>query len=75
MKDERSFKVVLKNVHPSINLEELKEDINNKGHIITNIWNVRQSIIKKPLPIFSIESKPTANNNIYIIIIIYIYII
>jgi hypothetical protein len=27
MKDERSFKVVLKNIHPSINLEELKQNI------------------------------------------------
>jgi len=31
MKDEKNFKVVLKNVHPSINLEDSKQDINNKG--------------------------------------------
>jgi len=37
MKDERSFKVVLKNVHLSVNLEELKQDINSKGHTVTII--------------------------------------
>jgi hypothetical protein len=26
MKDERSLKVMLKNIHPSFNLEELKQD-------------------------------------------------
>jgi len=37
-KDERSFKVVLKNVHPSINLEELKQDKNNKGHRVQQTY-------------------------------------
>jgi hypothetical protein len=40
MKEERCFKVVLKNVH-FINLEELKRDIDididNIGHTVTNI--------------------------------------
>jgi hypothetical protein len=37
MKEERSFKVMLKNIHLSIHLEELKQDINNKSHMVTNI--------------------------------------
>jgi len=36
-------------INDSRNLEELKHDINNKGHAVTNIWNMRQRIT---LPIF-----------------------
>jgi hypothetical protein len=32
MEDEKSFKDVLKNVHPSTNLDELKQDISSKVH-------------------------------------------
>jgi hypothetical protein len=32
MKEERSFKVVLKNIYSSINLEELKQDISKHSN-------------------------------------------
>jgi hypothetical protein len=62
MKKEKSFKVMLKNMYPFSNLEELKQDINSKGHVITNIWNVLQRITKEFLPMFFVELKPAANN-------------
>jgi len=37
MKEERNSKIVLKNVYSSINLEELKQDINSKDHAVTNM--------------------------------------
>jgi len=53
---------MLKNIHLSIHLEELKQDINNKSHMVTNIWNVLQRIIKELLPMFFVELKPATNN-------------
>jgi len=55
MKDERSFKVVLKNVYPLINIEELKQTIYSKNYAVTNIWNVRRRTTKEPLPMFFVE--------------------
>jgi len=62
MKDERSFKVVLKNVQPLINLEKLKQDINSKDHTIINIWNVQRKNTKESLFMFFVELKPVVNN-------------
>lgn len=39
-KQERNFRVVLKNMHPSTDLEVLKTEINSHGHNVANIWNV-----------------------------------
>ncbi|EFN89295.1 Nucleic-acid-binding protein from transposon X-element, partial [Harpegnathos saltator] len=61
-KQDRSFRVVLKNMHSSTDMEELKQAINNHGHEVTNIWNVKQRVTKKPLPLFFVEIKPGSNN-------------
>ncbi|KAH0949437.1 hypothetical protein HN011_000106, partial [Eciton burchellii] len=62
MIEEKSFKLVLKKVHPSINLKELKQDINCKGYTVANIWNVWRRITKEFLPILFVELKAAANN-------------
>lgn len=61
-KQERSYKVVLKNMHPSTSLQEIKEELSELGHSVTNIWNIKARTTKKPLPIFFIELKPNNNN-------------
>jgi hypothetical protein len=40
-KEERSFRVVLKNTHPSTDLNEATQSLKDKGHVITDIWNVQ----------------------------------
>jgi hypothetical protein len=60
-KQDRSFRVVLKNVHPTTDLNEIKTSIES-GHEVTNIWNVKQRKTKNPLPIFYVDLKPKANN-------------
>jgi len=62
MKDERSFKVILKNIQPLINIEKLKQDINSKDHTIINIWNVQRKNTKESLFMFFVKLKPVANN-------------
>jgi hypothetical protein len=59
---ERNFTVVLKNIHPSIDLNDIKQSLKDKGHVVTNISNVKQKLINKPLPMHFIDIKPHDNN-------------
>ncbi|CAG4981216.1 unnamed protein product [Colias eurytheme] len=61
-KNERGFKVVLKKMHPSADPEDIKEALEDIGHTSTNIWNIKQKVTKKPLPLFIIELKTKPNN-------------
>jgi hypothetical protein len=65
-KQERSFRVVLKYIHASTNLDDIKKEIKVLGHIVTNIWNIKKQDTKKALHMFYVERKPKNNNkNIY----------
>lgn len=65
-KDERSFRVVLKNIHPSTDTNEIKVAIEELDHKVTNIWNIKDRKSKAPLPLHYIDLKPNQNNkNIY----------
>jgi hypothetical protein len=48
LKDERSYRVVLQNIKYSISPEEIKIEIENLGHTVTNIWNIKQYRTKLP---------------------------
>jgi hypothetical protein len=48
LKEERSY-IVLKNMHYSVNPEKIKKEIEELGHTVTNIWNVKQYRTKLPL--------------------------
>jgi hypothetical protein len=59
---KRSYRVVLKNLHYSINPVEIKTGIEKLGHMVTNIWNIKHCRAKLPLSIFFVEFKPPPNN-------------
>ena len=61
-RQDRSFRVILKKIHPSTDLNDIKHDLKDKGHEVTNIWNVKQRVTKKPLPIHFIDIKHSGNN-------------
>lgn len=61
-KQDRCFKVVLKNIHLSTDTEEIKAELAMQGHQVTNIWNVKQRSTKKPLLIYFIEIESNNNN-------------
>jgi hypothetical protein len=52
LKEDRSYGVLLKNMHYSITPEEIKTEIQKLGHTVTNIWNIKQYRTKLPLPMF-----------------------
>lgn len=68
-KQERSFWVVLKNIHPTTDIEELKTlieelktSIEELGHQMTNFWNIKDMLSKNPLTMFFIDLKPDPGN-------------
>jgi hypothetical protein len=61
-RNERGFRVVLRNIHPTTEPENIKESLRKKGHEITNVWNIKQRDTKTPLPLFFIDLKPNKNN-------------
>jgi len=55
-KQERSFKVVLKHIHATTNVDDIKKEIGNLGHTVTNIWNIKKQGIKRTLHMFYAEN-------------------
>jgi hypothetical protein len=62
LKQERLFRVLLRNIYHSANLDELKHELQNLGHEVTNISNIRHRITKNPLSLFFVDLKQKANN-------------
>ena len=62
LKQERPFRVVLRNIHHSADLGELKFELLKYGHGVTNISNIRHRITKNPLSPFFIDIKQKENN-------------
>jgi hypothetical protein len=54
---------MLKNIHQSINIEDIKTEIEKLWHTITNIWNIKQYKTKQPFSIIFLDLKPALNDN------------
>lgn len=61
-KNERGFKVILRNMHPSVNVDDLKNELHETGHEVVNIWNIKRRGTNQPLSLFEIEIKTSSNN-------------
>jgi hypothetical protein len=42
--------------------DDLREEIKDNGHIVTNIWNIKKQDTTKTLPTFYVKLKPENNN-------------
>ena len=62
MKKDRSYKCVLRNIHPSTDINELKKEIEELGHKVDKITSIQHKETKKPLPLFFIELVANDNN-------------
>jgi hypothetical protein len=51
-RNERGFRVVLRNIHPTTEPEDIKESLRKKVQEITNVWNIKQRETKTQLPLF-----------------------
>ncbi|KAK2579950.1 hypothetical protein KPH14_007630 [Odynerus spinipes] len=61
-KQERAYRVVLKNLHHSIPTNDIKEELTEKGFLIRNVINIRSWRTKEPLPRFFVDQEPSENN-------------
>lgn len=62
LKKDRNFRVVLKNLHHSSSVEELRSALKESGHNATNIHNMKQRGSGKPSSMFCIELETNDNN-------------
>jgi len=45
-------------LHFSTNLDEIKSDVESKGHVVRNISNIKCRAIKTPLNMFYVDIEP-----------------
>lgn len=62
LKQERAFRVVLKNMHYSTDVDDIVSAIEHYGHKVRNISNVKSFQTKAPLSMFFIDLEPSKNN-------------
>jgi hypothetical protein len=51
-KEDKPFRVVIKNLHPSTDISFIKTELSALGFVVRNINNARHRLSKSPLPIF-----------------------
>ena len=57
LKEERPFRVVLRNIHHSADIDELKTELSKLGHEVINVSNIRHRVTKDTLSLFFIDLK------------------
>jgi len=62
MKQDRAYRVVIRNLHYSIAVDEVKEELQKKGHAVRNILNIRHRVNMYPLSMFYVDLEPKENN-------------
>lgn len=62
LKENRAFRVVLRHVHHTTDIEEIKNEFKILGHTVRNIHAVLQRTTKLPLPMFYVDLEPSPNN-------------
>lgn len=63
LKNERSYRVVLKGLHHTTSTTDIKGELLSMGHKVRCVTNVRSQITKNPLPMFFVDLDPSPNNN------------
>ncbi len=61
LKNERAFKVVIRNLHHSIDPKDIETELQAKGYSVRNVINILHRKTKEPLPLFFVDLEPTDN--------------
>lgn len=61
-KELKAFRVVIRNLHPTIDVSFIKEELLNSGFSTRNIMPVTHKSTKTPLPIFFVDLEPGPTN-------------
>jgi len=66
LKEERAYRVVLKYLHHSTDVEHIRQELHDLVHKVRNIINLHHRITKEPLNLFFVDLETAGNNkNIY----------
>ena len=66
LKTDKSYKAVIRGLHPKINTDKISEELAKIGHQVRSINNINKYDTKQTLPLFLVELEPRNNNkNIY----------
>jgi hypothetical protein len=62
LKEERAYRVVLKYLHHTTDIEDIRQDLLQQGHVARNIVNAHHRISKEHLNLFFVDLEPAKNN-------------
>jgi hypothetical protein len=62
LKQERAYRVVIRDIHPSVPTKDIAAELQSQGHQVRNIVNIRHRLTKDPLPLFFVDLEPNKNN-------------
>lgn len=62
LKTEKSYKAVIRGLHPRTNIANIKTELAKLGHEVRTANNMSKYDTKQPLPLFMIELEPRNNN-------------
>jgi hypothetical protein len=62
LKEEMANRVVIKYLHHSTEIEDIRQDLLQQGHVARNIVNARHRVTKEPLNLFFVDLEPSTNN-------------
>ena len=62
LKVEKSYKIVIRGLHPKTNIDSISEKLAKIGHQVRSISNINKYDTKQPLTLFLSELEPKINN-------------
>jgi len=62
LKEERAYRVVLKYLHHSTDVKNIRQELLEMGHVARNIINAHHKQTKEPLNLFFVDLEPADNN-------------
>ena len=62
IKEERAYRVVLKYLHHTSEIEDIRQDLLRQGHVSRNIVNAHYRIFKETLNLFFVDLEQAKNN-------------
>lgn len=62
LKQERAFRVVIKGLHHSTSISDIKAMLLSLGHQVRSVRNIVSRVTKQPLPMFFVDVDPKENN-------------
>jgi hypothetical protein len=57
-KNKRPYKIVINQIHHSVKLEDITDELSGLGHKVRNITNAKHRQAKEPLNLFFVDLEP-----------------